>query len=158
MFSWVMVILACLNSETTERKQLTNHPTFDSDKGNHQNFKFHSQKHQLDKRQFQIVHFQNEGKQLISIQPQKSKFVAEEKQSSGIQKIPGKIKLKGGSKFFQKFGKKVAAATIGDYLVNIDLWTTSLFEQHTVLTINTNMLNSSSCLDFPNDKCMHFNH
>ena len=32
------------------------------------------------------------------------------------------------------------------------------FEQQTFLTININMLNSSRCLDFPNDKCMYFNH
>ena len=42
----------------------------------------------------------------------KSKFVAEgKKQSSGNQINLGKIKSKGGSKFFQKFGKKVAATT-----------------------------------------------
>ena len=42
----------------------------------------------------------------------KSKFVAEERQSSGIQTIPGKIKLKGGSKILKKkLGKIVAVAT-----------------------------------------------
>ena len=43
----------------------------------------------------------------------KSKFVAEEKQSLGIQTIPGKIKSKGGSKIL-KIWEKVAATTIGD--------------------------------------------
>ena len=43
------------------------------------------------------------------------------KQSSWIETILGKINLKGGSKNFQKYGKTVAAATIGDYPVNLDL-------------------------------------
>ena len=39
---------------------------------------------------------------------------------------PNKIrqyKLKGGSKILKIWGEKVAAATIGDCLVNLDLWT-----------------------------------
>ena len=101
------------------------------------------------KDRFRSFNFRNEGKQLTSIQPQKSKFVVEEKQSSGIETIPGKIKSKGGSKSFQKFGKKIAAATIGDYLVNPYLWTTSSLSNK-LFDNKTNMLNSSRCLDFPN--------
>ena len=43
----------------------------------------------------------------------KSKFRAEGKKKISRNQInPGKIKSKGGSKIFQKFGKKVAAATV----------------------------------------------
>ena len=36
---------------------------------------------------------------------------------------PRKDKIKRRDQNFKKFGKTVAAATIGDYLVNLDLWT-----------------------------------
>ena len=55
----------------------------------------------------------------------------------------------------KKIGKKVAAITIGDYPVNIDLWKTSSFSNR-LFDIKTNMLNSSRCLDFPNGKYMYF--
>ena len=86
----------------------------------------------------------------------KSKFVAKGKNRvQETQKNPSKIKSKGGSKIFQKFGKKVVAATIGDYLVNPDLWTISSLNNR-LFDNKNNMLNSSRCLDFSNGKCMYF--
>ena len=38
---------------------------------------------------------------------------------------PRQDKIKKGGSQILEFGKKVAAATIGDYLVNPDLWTIS---------------------------------
>ena len=56
---------------------------------------------------------------------------------------------------FKNLGKNVAAATIGDYLVNTDLWTTSSLSNR-LFDNKTSMLNSSRCMDFPNGKCMYF--
>ena len=45
-------------------------------------------------------------------------------------------------------GEKVAAATIGDYLVNLDLWT--IYSLSSRLFDNkTTILNSSRYMDFP---------
>ena len=76
-----------------------------------------------------------------------------EKQSSAIKTILGKITSKRRVQNFEKFGKKVAAATIGDYLVNSDLWKTASLSNR-LFDSKTNTLNSSRCLDFPNGKCM----
>ena len=48
---------------------------------------------------------------------------------------------------FKKFGETVAAATIGDYLVNLDLWTISSLVNR-LLDNKTTMLNSSRYMDF----------
>ena len=61
---------------------------------------------------------------------------------------------KEGPIFFFKFGKIVAAATIGDYHVNLDLWTISSLSNR-LFDNKINMLNSSRCLDFPNGKYMY---
>ena len=49
----------------------------------------------------------------------------------------------------------VVAATIGDYLVNIDLWTTTSLSNR-LFNNKNNMLNSSRCMDFPNGRYMNF--
>ena len=64
------------------------------------------------------------------------------------------MKLKGGSKILKNW-EKVVAVTIGDYLVNPDLWT-NLFLSNQLFNNTTNMLNSSRCMDFPNGKDMYF--
>ena len=43
-------------------------------------------------------------------------------QNSWIQSIQSNIKSWGGDQNLENLGKKIAAATIGDYLVNLDLW------------------------------------
>ena len=56
---------------------------------------------------------------------------------------------------FKKLGRTVAAATIGENLVNLDLWiTTSLSNR--LFNNKINMLNSSRCMDFPNGRYMNF--
>ena len=72
-----------------------------------------------------------------------------------IQTILGKIKFKRRVQNFKIFGKIVAATTIGDYLVNLDLWIISSLSDR-LFDNRTNMLNSSRCLDFPNGKYMYF--
>ena len=52
-----------------------------------------------------------------------------------------------------KLGKQVAAATIGDYLVNPNLYKISSLSNR-LFDNKNNMLNSSRCLDFSNGKCM----
>ena len=53
----------------------------------------------------------------------------------------------------KNLGKTVAAATIGDYLVNLDLWAIVLWVTD-YLTI-MHLLNSSSFLDFSNDRSVY---
>ena len=56
----------------------------------------------------------------------RSKFVAEGKTTFSNPNNPMQDKInKEGPNFFKKIGKIVAAARIGDYLVNPDLWTIS---------------------------------
>ena len=86
--------------------------------------------------------------------PQDPKFVAEDKVVQQSQTNPGKVKLKGGSKILKNW-ENVAAATIGDYLVNPDLWTISSLSNK-LFNNKTNMLNSYRCLDFPNGNCKYF--
>ena len=54
---------------------------------------------------------------------------------------------------FKKFGETVAAATIGDYLVNLDLWTISSLDNR-LFDNKTTMLNSSRYMDFPKRRYM----
>ena len=71
---------------------------------------------------------------------------------------PRQDKIKKGGSQILKFGKKGCRYNnwrlFGEH-ISLDNF---FFEQQTVLTINTNMLNSSKCLYFPNGRCMHFNH
>ena len=59
-----------------------------------------------------------------------------------------------GPKFLEIW-EIVAAATIGDYLVNPDLWINFVLSNRPFRN-ETNMLNSSRCLYFPNGKYMYF--
>ena len=114
-------------------------------------FKFHNPK------QFQTQGiFRKAWKQSTSKQ---SKIVVEgrQQQSSWIQTILGKITIKRRVQNFKNLGKTVAATTIGDYLVNLDLWTIYSLSNR-LFDNKTNMLSSSRCLDFPNGKCMYFYH
>ena len=72
-------------------------------------------------RNFKSTNFRNERKQLTLNQTQTFKIVAEEQPSLGKQIKPGKIKSTRRGQNFKNLGKTVAAATIGDYLVNLDL-------------------------------------
>ena len=76
-------------------------------------------------RHFKSTNFWNERKQLTLNQTQGFKIVEEKQLSLGNQIKLGKIKSTGRAQNFKKLGKTVAAATIGDYLVNSDLWKTS---------------------------------
>ena len=58
---------------------------------------------------------------------------------------------------FKKFGETVAAATIGDYLVNLDLWTISSLDNR-LFDNKTTMLNSSRYMDFPKGNICTFKH
>ena len=53
----------------------------------------------------------------------------------------------------RKLGRTVAAATTGDYLVNLDLWVIVLWVTD-CFTI-THLLNPSSFLDFSNDSSVY---
>ena len=53
----------------------------------------------------------------------KSEFVAEEKTEFKKPNKSRQDKIKRRVQNFKKIGEKVAATTIGDYLVNPDLWT-----------------------------------
>ena len=72
-------------------------------------FQLHSQKHQSEQKI--IIQLPKVVNNLPQFNLKRSKFVAEEQQSSAIPNKCRQIKLKGGSKFFFKFGKTVAAAT-----------------------------------------------
>ena len=79
-----------------------------------------------------------------------SKFIAEAKKAEfSNPNNPKQDKIKKGGSKILKFWEIVAAATIGDYLVNPDLWTISSLSNK-LFDDKTNMLNSSRCLDFPN--------
>ena len=58
---------------------------------------------------------------------------------------------------FKKFGETVAAATIGDYLVNLDLSTISSLDNK-LFDNKTTMLNSSRYMDFPKGNICTFKH
>ena len=94
--------------------------TSDSDKGNHpqiKNFKFHSQKHWQTKSSFskrrKTVDLNSTSNNPKYSRGKKTKFIN--------PNTPRQDKIKRRVQNFKKFGKKVAAATIGDYLVNPDL-------------------------------------
>ena len=67
----------------------------------------------------------------------------------------GLDKIKRRVQNFTSLGKKVAATTIGNYLVNTDLWTIS-FLSNKLFDNKNDKLNSSRCLDFSNGKSMYF--
>ena len=94
---------------------------------------------------------------LPQINLKKIKLTAEEQQSSAIQTSLSKTKLKGGSKILKNLGKHCSYNNwqLPSEHRSLD---NLFFEKQIVLTINTNMLNSSRCLDFPNGRCMYFNH
>ena len=91
---------------------------------------------------------------LTSIQLQTIQNVAEGKTKFSNPYNPRQDKIKRRVQNFKKIGKIVAAATIGDYLVNPNLWTISSLSNR-LFDSKTNMLNSSICLDFPNGKYMY---
>ena len=98
--------------------------------------------------------FRNEGTIELNTRLKKIQIWSRGKQSSGIQLISDKIKSKGGFKIL-KIWEIVAAATIGDYLVNTELWTISSLSNR-LFDNKINMLNFSRCLGFPNAKYMYF--
>ena len=64
--------------------------------------------HWLDNDSARLFKSQNEIKTIgLTSDFKRSKFIAEERQISGNQTIPCKIKIKGGSQNFQKFGKRL---------------------------------------------------
>ena len=71
---------------------------------------------------------------------------------------PRQDKIKKGGSQILKFGKKGCSCNNWQLPSEHRSLDNFFFEQQTILTINTNMLNSSRCLDFPNDRCMYFNH
>ena len=106
---------------------------------------------------FRSFNFRNEGKQLTSIQPQKIQICSRGKTEFRNPNNPMQDKIKRVQNF-KKFGKKGCSYNNwrppGEHR-SLDNF---FFEQQTILTMNTNMLNSSKCLDFPNGRCMYFNY
>ena len=58
---------------------------------------------------------------------------------------------------FKKFGETVVAATIGYYLVNLDLWKISSLDNR-LFDNKATMLNSSRYMDFPKGNICTFKH
>ena len=68
-----------------------------------------------------VIQTPENGKQFTPIQPHKIQICSRRQQSSAIQTNLSKTKFKRRVQIFKKNWKIVAAATIGDYLVNRDL-------------------------------------
>ena len=120
-------------------------------KGNYLQTKTSSsnQKHQ----QTKDSHSTSKNDKQFTSTSKRSKFVAEEQQSSTISNKSRQDKIKRRVQNFLKFWEIVAAATIGDYVVNPDFQTISSLSNR-LLDNKTSMLNSSRCLDFSNGKYM----